>query len=81
MEFEFEFSKHAKIMLKERNIAEELVRDTLLTSMFRDIGSDGNIHYFKSVPEYGGKVLHVIVNPNMKPPRIVTVFFDRRKKK
>jgi hypothetical protein len=49
--------------------------------MFRDIGSDGNIHYFKSVPEYGGKVLRVIVNPNMKPPRIVTVFFDRRKKK
>jgi hypothetical protein len=39
---------------------------------------DNNLHYSKGIKERGGQVLHVVVNPNVQPNRIVTVFFDRR---
>ncbi len=77
----FEFSKHAKAMIKERNITEEWVWNALLAPMYKDFRPDNNIHYFKSIPKQDGKVLHVVVTPNTKPPKFVTAFFDRRRKK
>jgi hypothetical protein len=65
-------------MLKERGISEEWVRHTLDSPEREEIGIDKNIHYFKSVPEHEGRILHVIVNPNFVPQKVVTTFFDRR---
>lgn len=36
-------------------------------------------HRLARIPDWGNRVLRVIVNPTTTPPRIVTVFFDRRR--
>ena len=71
-------SSHARAMLRERNIAEEWVWRTIATPDSKHSGSDQNTHYMKAIEEHAGLVLHVIVNPHVKPRRVVTVFFDRR---
>ncbi|MDX2045026.1 MAG: DUF4258 domain-containing protein [Acidobacteriota bacterium] len=75
---EFELSGHAKEMLAERNILEEWVWRTVNTSTRKRMGEDGNLHFTKAIKEKDRRVLHVVVNPNSDPRRIVTVFFDRR---
>ena len=39
---------------------------------------DGTVHYIKAIDQYEGRFLRVVVNPDVSPQRIVTVFFDRR---
>lgn len=36
-------------------------------------------HRLARIPEWGNRVLRVIVNGRRTPPRIVTVFLDRRR--
>lgn len=43
-----------------------------------NIGVDNNVHYFKSISEHEGRILHVVVNPHVSPKKVVTVFFDRK---
>lgn len=70
-------------MLQERNIPEEWVWQTINDHEWQSMGDDNNTHYFKSIPEHGGRILHVVVNPGVTPKKVVTVFFDRaaRRKK
>ncbi len=75
---EIELSAHARQMLSERNIAEEWVWRTIATPRRKRKGDDDNMHYTKPIKERQGRVLHVVVNPNAEPQRIITVFFDRR---
>ena len=75
---EFEWSTHAKDMLQERSIDEEWVWRTLNTPGRKRRGQDGNMHYTKAIRERDGRVLRVVVNADVQPNRIVTVFFDRR---
>ena len=70
-------SAHAEVMLKERNIPEEWVRHTIEQPDWQEVENDDNSHYFKSIPEYDERVLHVVVNRGVSPPVVVTVFFDR----
>jgi len=73
-----QLTAHALDMLKERGIAREWV-DRALTSPARtETRDDGTVHYMRPVPEHGGRVLRVVVNPEHDPPQVVTVFFDRR---
>jgi hypothetical protein len=37
-------------------------------------------HYLKIIPEYGNRVLRVVVNIIAKPRRLVTFYFDRNMK-
>lgn len=74
-------SIHAKDMLAERQILEEWVWRTVNTPNKKRRGDDDNMHYTKAIKEREGRVLHVVVNPNVQPNRIVTVFFDRRLRK
>jgi len=64
-------------MLHERNIAAEWVWRVIATGK-RQAGTDGNIHYTKRIRERDDRVLRVVINPNVEPQRIVTLFFDRR---
>jgi len=75
---DYVLSEHAKDMLKERGISEEWVRRTVNSPELEETGKDNNVHYYKSIPEYGERMLHVVVNPNVIPKRILTTFFDRR---
>jgi hypothetical protein len=78
---EIELSKHAQDMLLERNIPEVWMWRTIENPNTKWHGDDDNLHYAKSIKEHKGRVLHVVVNQNVNPSRIVTVFFDRRLRK
>jgi hypothetical protein len=75
---EFELSKHTKDMLIEREIHEEWVWRAIENPDKRRRGPDGNLHFTKRIRERDGRVLRVVVNSDVSPNRIVTVFFDRR---
>jgi hypothetical protein len=64
---DFKLSSHTQDMLNERNIPEEWVWRTTNNSDWENIGEDNNIHYFKSIAEHEGRVLHVVVNPHVSP--------------
>lgn len=74
----YEFSEHAYDMLKERNIQEAWVKSTIEEPEMRELKDDGTVHYIKTIKEYGGRYLRVVMNPNANPHKIVTLFFDRR---
>jgi len=73
---DFELSTHAREMVIERGIADEWIWRTIDTPSRKKTDADGNVHYIKPIRE--GRVLHLVVNPNASPCRIVTLFFDRR---
>ena len=73
-----QWSRHAREMLKERGIQEDWVLETLQSPDRYEKGPGGQDYYIKSIPEYGSRFLRVVVNRNVSPNRIVTVFFDRR---
>lgn len=75
---DFKLSKHTQEMLKERNIPEEWVWRALNHPDWENTGTDNNIHYFKSITEQKGRILHVVVNPHSLPKKVVTIFFDRK---
>ena len=75
---DLELSAHTKDMLRERNIMEEWLWRTLNMPDKKRRGADGNMHYTKTIRECEGRVLRVVVNADVQPNRIVTVFFDRR---
>uniref|UniRef100_A0A7C4MPG0 DUF4258 domain-containing protein n=1 Tax=Desulfatirhabdium butyrativorans TaxID=340467 RepID=A0A7C4MPG0_9BACT len=75
---DFELSVHAKHMLMERGISEKWVWATLENADRIIKGDDHNLHYFKAISACNGRVLHVVVNANVVPKQLVTVFFDRR---
>ncbi|MCD6337806.1 MAG: DUF4258 domain-containing protein [Verrucomicrobia bacterium] len=75
---EYQFSEHAYNMLRERNIRETWVRLVIKDPERQEIMEDGTVHHIRAIEEYGGRYLRVVVNPDVKPQRIVTVFFDRR---
>jgi len=71
-------STHTKEMLRERNILEEWIWQTVNAPERVDSGADNNVHYFRRIAENQERVLHVVVNPHISPKKIVTAFFDRR---
>ncbi|PJH76136.1 MAG: hypothetical protein CO064_02880 [Anaerolineae bacterium CG_4_9_14_0_8_um_filter_58_9] len=75
---DFVISAHARDMLIERNIPEEWIWRALNSPDRKRMGRDGNLHFTKAIKEKEGRVLHIVVNPNVFPNRIVTLFFDRR---
>jgi len=75
---ELQLSTHAIQMLHERRIAEEWVWRVVKFPDSIELGDDHNLHYMKAILERGGRVLRVVVNEDVKPNRIVTIFFDRR---
>jgi len=78
---EYLFSAHARDMLKEREILEQWVLQTISDPDQKKPGHDGNIHYFRLLPERENRVLHVVVNETVEPNRIITLFLDRRERK
>ncbi len=74
------FTAHARDMLKERNILEQWVLQTINEPDEKDAGGDGNMHYYRSLVEREGRILHVVVNESTTPNRIVTLFLDRRRR-
>lgn len=76
---EYTFTTHARDMLREREIREQWALAAIDKPDEKSMGKDGNMHYFKSLPERENRVLHVVVNETAKPNLIVTLFLDRRR--
>jgi len=68
-------------MLLERGIALEWVKRVVTEPARSESREDGTIHYLKPISEHGGRVLRVVVRPENKPVRVITVFFDRRERR
>jgi hypothetical protein len=73
-----QLSNHASDMLAERSIREDGVWQTINAPSQTWRGPDGNFHYAKQISEKRNYILHVIVDDEKDPQRVVTVLFDRR---
>lgn len=73
-------TEHARDALAKRGIRHEWVERALNApqATAADPGDSDLEHRLARIPEFGDRVLRVIVNPKTKPLRIVTAFFDRR---
>jgi Domain of unknown function (DUF4258) len=74
-------TEHARDALEKRQIAVawvECVFDAPEATEADPVDPDLE-HRLARIPEYGNRVLRVIVNGKTTPPRIVTAFFDRRR--
>jgi hypothetical protein len=78
----FQLSSHAHEQMIIRELKISWVSDTLSNPerILLLADSFGNTHYLKQISEFGNRWLRVVVNPTQEPPRIVTLFFDRRVK-
>lgn len=78
----YELSEHASAVLAERDIeTTSVVR--VLTKPERtevDRSDPGLTHALGRVTERGDRMLRVVYNASVDPPRIVTVYFDRRQR-
>ncbi len=77
---EMEFTRHAVHVVAERVIDLEWVKRAVAEpELCTPDPNDPEVeHFFRRVPERGGRVLRVVVNTEAVPWRVVTVFFDRR---
>ena len=78
----YELTQHAKKVLAERGIAVEWADRTLNEPEWiePDPFDPQVMRYFRTIPEFGGRVLRVAVNVAVEPHRVITVFFDRTQK-
>jgi len=79
---DYELTQHARDVLAERKIPvawlERVWRNPALIQVSQ---TDPEIEYrFAAIPEFGGRILRVVVNNRASPTRIVSVYFDRAMK-
>ena len=77
-----EFTNHALHVVRERMIHTEWIEQTLTEPSMRvpDPNDPEVERFFRPIPEYGDRVLRVVVNTSVVPWRLVSVFFDRTMK-
>jgi hypothetical protein len=77
----YELTEHARNALEKRGIElgwMERVFDRPEAIEADPVDPDLE-HRLARIPEWGNRVLRVIVNGTTAPPRIITAFFDRRR--
>ena len=79
---ELEYSIHARDVVIERMIDPDWIVRTIENPVRTepDREDPDATHYLARVPENGNRVLRVVLNNTVAPPRVVSVFFDRRLK-
>jgi hypothetical protein len=77
---DFALTDHARDMLSERGIDLEWVRSCLREPMYMvpDRRDRSLTHALMVMPALEGRVLRVVFDASVRPPRVVTAFFDRR---
>ncbi len=73
-------TEHARDALQKRGIRVEWLERTLVApqSCAPDEMDAELEHRLAVIPEFGNRVLRVIVNTRVDPERVITVYFDRR---
>jgi len=77
----YHLTEHARDALEKRRIPPEWMERALDAPEWtqKDPIDEGLEHRLVRIPEFGDRVLRVIANIKAAPPRIVTVYFDRRR--
>jgi hypothetical protein len=77
----YHLTEHARDALEKRRIPLEWLERALGAPEWteKDLIDRDLEHRLARIPEFGGRVLRVIANVNATPPRIVTVYFDRKR--
>ncbi|NLX12054.1 MAG: DUF4258 domain-containing protein [Phycisphaerales bacterium] len=80
---EYHLTEHARDALVKRGIALDWLERTLSAPEWveKDATDENLEHRLARIEEFAGRTLRVIVNIRTIPPRIVTVYFDRRRQK
>jgi hypothetical protein len=78
----YELTDHAEGVMAEREIATAwVVRVLTKPERMENDRSDSTLtHALGRIAERDGRVLRVVYNASVIPPRIVTVYFDRRQR-
>ncbi len=76
----FALTTHARDALQEREIPTLWVQRVLDNPELVEADDDDPDleHRLARVPEHGNRVLRVVVDPHVRPERVVTAYFDRR---
>ena len=76
---DYELTQHARDAMAKRAIPQEWVERALAAPQWTegDPVDDVLEHRLMRIPEFGHRVLRVIVNLEAEPPRVVTAYFDR----
>lgn len=76
---ELAFCEHAGQVMVEREIPIEWIESVLNEPALRTPDArDPHVElFYRRIPDHGGRVLRVVVNTNVAPWRVVSVFFDR----
>jgi uncharacterized DUF497 family protein len=80
---DYHLTEHARDALQKRGIQLQWVERTLSDPEWteNDIIDTELEHRLQRIKEFGNRVLRVIVNTHVVPPRVVTAYFDRRRSK
>jgi len=75
----YELTEHARTILEERQIPisylERVIQNPELS--LKDENDTHLEHLLGKIHEYDNRVLRVVINKNIDPMRIVTVYYDR----
>lgn len=78
---DYVLTEHARDALKKRQIHIAWMEQALTAPEVTEADPvDADLeHRLARIPEFGHRVLRVIVDAKRTPPHVVTVFFDRRR--
>lgn len=78
----YQFTLHALSAIQEREIRPEWVERTVDDPELREPDPlDPELERrFRRIPEFGNRTLRVVVNVRQTPHRIISVFFDRKRR-
>ena len=76
------FAQHALDAIEERKIDVAWVLQTVeAPDWFSDDPLLGRTRYFRTIPEFGNRILRVVCFEDRHERRIITIFFDRDARK
>lgn len=76
----YQLTEHAKQSLQQRdNIRLEWLEQAMVSPhrVIPDATDSSLVHHLYRIDDFGGRVLRVVINTNLNPPRVITLFFDR----
>jgi len=75
----YELSKHANDVLLRRDIDIDWIDDVLSNPTKKDVISETEMHFYKTIIEASNRCLKVVINPINE--KIITAYFDRNMRK
>ncbi len=78
----YELTQHARDVIQERQISIDWIERVLASPTLIEASNTGPEleSRFARIPEFGNRVLRVVVNTQVVPERVVSVYFDRKMK-